>query len=763
MTKYLLQTFLLILINVFAYSQSRISGIVINARSGDLMKGASVVIAENKLSMSTGDEGVFSFQNLAEGKYHVCISYIGYRTDTVVVNLGRKSDRYIQSRLQATVIDISSVTVSASRSAKGDRVPASIDVVTKKTIQELPVVTLDDAFLLTPGLNASRAYGIFNKTGDISIRGLNRNIQTLVLLDGIPYSLFDGSANIWNKVNTDEVESVDVLKGANSSLYGANAMAGVININTQKPQKPLEIKARIFFGTYFTEGGTVHAQGFQGKNNKGLYWGAAAFYRKSAGYIMTPDSIRDSTDVKTYVMEYNTSLKAGYMFGKDHFIEVNYNYSFDKRGTGSKFYEDAGSFNQYHSHFIRLGYNRTATKSEIHVNAFFKNEFYLKQNESVKSSGAYTFYNTNTDTRDGGLWASYSVRLGKYNYLTTGADFKSGGTFSKDIYHTSVDTIENNGKMNFAGAFVQDELTLCRKKVVILGSLRYDWVRFYGGVFRIYSPTLATSFLKDTTKFTDKNWFALSPKLGIKYIINPDYNMYALYSSGFRPSNVSDISRTGDVNKGFKLANPDLKPERIQTFELGAGLKPIKWLTLQPCVYYSIGTDFQYFVANGDSVYTSGTNKKPVIKRENVGRVNIAGFECKLIVQFRKNITFTGCYTYNSSKIASFDQTSGSAKDLTGNYLIDIPKNVVIGAFIWNNRIVSTTITGKFNDKEWADDENTLQLNSFYSIDVKLQRIFYNRIGVALTIQDILDKRWEDSKGMLSPGRFFLFEVSFSW
>ncbi|MEI6852764.1 MAG: TonB-dependent receptor, partial [Bacteroidota bacterium] len=606
-------------------AQNKISGMVTDAQTGSLMKGASVVISENHQATSSNEEGVFSFKNLPEGKYHLCLSYIGYQTDTVLIAIGKKTDRYLEFRMRPAVLDISSVTISASRSMKGDKVPASIDVVSKQTIQQLPVVTLDDAFLLVPGLSSSRSYGIFNKTGDIGIRGLNRNIQTLILLDGIPYSLFDGSANIWNKVNVDEVENVDVLKGPNSSLYGANAMAGVININTQKPQKPIEIKARLFIGTFNTEGGAVSFKGFQGKNNKGLYWGASGFYRKSAGYIMPPDSIRVSTDVKTYLAEYNTAFKVGYMFAKDNYLEAAYQYSYDNRGNGSRFYEEEGSFNRYHTHFVRVGYNRTTAKSEIHINGFFKKDIYLKQNESVKSSGNYTFYNTHTNTMDGGLWFTYSARLGKHNYLTAGGDLKSGTTASDDDYHTSTDTIVNNAKMNFAGVFVQDELTLCKEKLVILGSLRYDWVRFYDGVFHIYSPTLATSFLTAyQADFTDKDWFAFSPKLGIKYLISSNYNVYALYSSGFRPANVSDISRTGDVNKGFKLANPDLKPERIQSFEIGAGLHPTKWLLLQPGIFYSIGTDFQYFVATGDSVYTSGTSKKPVIKRQNVGRVDIA-------------------------------------------------------------------------------------------------------------------------------------------
>ncbi len=758
-------TLLLFFAACFAYSQSNINGIVIDDQSGNLMPGTSVVLLENKFTTSTNADGVFVFKNLPEGKYHICLSYVGYKTDTMVVSLGRKFDRYVESRMQAIVVDISTVTISASRSMKGDKVPASIDVVTKQRIQQLPAITVDDALLLIPGLNASRSYGIFNKTGDISIRGLNRNIQTLILLDGIPYSLFDGSANIWNKVNMDEVDNVEVLKGANSSLYGANAMAGVININTQKPQKPLEIKARVFYGTYNTQGGAVNFRGFQGKNNKGFYWAANGFYRKSPGYNMMPDSIRASTDVKAYVMEYTAGMKAGYQFAKDNTLEGVYQFSYDKRGSGSKYYESDGSFNQYQSHFARLSYNRITKKSEIHVNGFFKKDYDLKQNESVKKqSGLYTFVDSYTETQDAGLWFSFSTRIGSHNYLTAGADFKTGATFSDDIYHTSIDTIKNDGKMNFAGAFVQDQLSLLHDKLIILGSLRYDWVRFYGGVFQIYSPTLATAYMANyANDFTEKNWFALSPKLGAKYIFNPNYNIYALYSSGFRPSNVSDMSRTGDVSKGFKLANPDLKPERIQTFEVGAGLRPWKWLLFQPCVYYSIGSDFQYFVATGDSVYTSGSTMKPVIKRQNVGRVDILGFESKFVFNIHKNISLTACYTYTSSKIGSFVVDSNTTKDLTGKYLIDVPKNVFAAAFMWENRYVNVCLTGKFNDKEWIDDENTLYLDSYFNFDAKLQHTFYNKIGCALTVQNIFNKRLLDSKGLLSPGRIIMFELSFQW
>jgi len=749
---------------VHANAQNKISGLVIDDQTGDILPYASALVSEINLTNSADDDGTFSFKNLQPGKYHIVVSYVGYKRDTVVVTLGIKSDKYFISRLSKDVIDISEVTVAASRTAKGYRVPANIEVLSKKNLQELPVVSVDDALILIPGLNASRDYGIFNKTGDVTLRGLNRNIHSLILLDGVPYSLFDGSANLWNKLYAGNIENIEVLKGPNSSLYGSNAMAGVININTKKPIKSFEARAKIFYGSYNTQGGTISLGGIKEKNDKGFYWGINGFYRKSGGYIMAPDSIRDSNDVKTYLMEYNASAKVGYQYGKQHYIEAEYEYSSDKRGNGNRFYENEGSFNHYRTHFVRLAYNRVTENSEIHINTFFKKEFYIKQNESVKNTGLYSFYNTNADTHDEGLWFSYTTKKIKNNIVTVGTDIKRGGSFSKDIYHTSVDTIENNGKMNFYGIFVQDQVSLLNDKLVILAALRADLVRFYGGEFKIYSPTLATSFLYDYQgTYKSKNWFALSPKAGLKYIFNENYNIYTLYSWGFRAPNISDLSRTGDVSKGFKLANPDLVPERIQSIELGAGVRPTKWLLVQPVVFYSIGSDFQYFVATGDSVYTSGTKMKPVIKRQNVGRVDIAGFEFKTKINFTKNMSLIACYSYNYSIIDKYKTDSNSVTDLTGKFLIDVPKNLASGAFVWNNKIVNTAITAKFIDKTWIDDENTLKLDSYITFDVKAQRMFFNKVNCALTCQNVLNKRFVDSKGYLSPGRYFLVEVSFNW
>lgn len=748
----------------FTYSQISVSIGISDERSGKSIVGASLFIPENNYSAISNEKGVFHISNLPEGRYTLCFSHLNYLPDTIRVSFKKNFNQNFEITLEPKVHNISTVTITSTRNDKGNKTPGSVQIIQKRQLEELPVLTLDDAFILFTGIIATRNYGIFNKTGDIVMRGLNRNIQSLVLYDGVPYSMFDGSSNIWNKVDMFNVEKLEVLKGPNSTLYGANAMSGVINIVSEKPTKPLEIKGKIGFGTYNTQHGLLKFSGFKEKNEKGWFWSTDGFYRKSNGYILTPDSLRKTSDTKTYLLEYNTRLKTGYYFDKNHFLEIHYEYSHDKRGTGSQFYEEDGSFNLYRDHFIRIGYHKVKTRSELHINGFFKIENYLRQNESVKSSGLYSFYNSQNKTQDIGIWLSYTKVLGKYNTITAGSDYKYGSSNAYDYYRTSIDTIENNGKMNFLGFFIQDEIVLLNNKLVIVPAVRFDLVNFYDGIFKIYSSTLATShLLNNQAEYKSKQWYSLTPKIGLKYIFNPQYYLYSQFSTGFRPGNLSDLSRTGDVNKGFKIANPDLKPEKIYSIEIGAGLQTTKWLLIEPCLFYSKGVDFQYFVGTGDSVYTTGTNKKAVIKRINIGGVDIMGAEYKMTAKLRKNLNFVLVYNFNHSKISSFKTDTAYTNDLTGKSLIEVPEHSGAAALIFTSRYINLSITGHYIGSKWIDDDNSLKLKGYYLLDIKASKVFFNKVGVVLTIQNLLNNRYTDAKGLLSPGRFLSAEINFKF
>lgn len=672
---------------------------------------------------------------------------------------------------KAQEILLPQVEVTAVRTGEDpDNVPARINIINSKQIQQIPFISADEILNMLPGINESRFYGIFNKSGDISMRGLNRNVHNLILLDGMPFSLINGGAPNWNHLDPEMIDRIVVIKGPNSYLYGNNAMGGVINIITKRPQTKLSGNANAFYGTYNTMGGSLSLMGRADNIAKGLYWKMNSFCRNSDGYIMTPEELRTGSEDKTYVHEYLAAGTLGYQINKRNIIEFEYNYSHDMRGAGTKVYENDGSWNEYLTSFLRARYSGLVGNARIELNAYLKNENYLRQNEGIKkNTGKYTLYNSDNINTDKGIMLNFSENVSHLinmkhlsNTLTGGIDIKQGSTSASDIYRTSTDTISYSGKMNYYGLFLQDEQTLIKDKLRFTLAVRIDNVFFSNASFHTYSPSVSVSeFLLPYNKdYSNEQWNAFSPKVGLKYFFTKNTDIYISYSNGFRPSTLSDLCLAGDVNKGFKLPNPALKPEMLNDYEAGFSFNNDK-ITFEPTVFYSIGKQFQYFVATGDSVTTTSDKAKPVIRRENIDRADIYGAEIDIRYMFSEHFALLANYTFSNSKITDTGLENG--KNLNGKYLIETPKHLAFAAFIWQNKIVDFTITCKYKSKQWIDDLNTVPLGDWIDFDMKLQKKINNNFTAALTIQNIVDRRYTDSKGLLNPGRYINAQLSYAF
>ncbi len=648
-----------------------------------------------------------------------------------------------------------------------DNIPARINIISKQQIENYPGLSADEYLNLISGINEYRYYGIFNKTGDVNIRGLNRNVHSLLLLDGMPFSLINGGAANWNHIDPAIVDRIIVIKGPNSYLYGNNAMGGVINIITKRPDKFLDVNANVFYGTYNTKGASLNLMGRADNIVKGLYWRLTGYYRNSDGYIMTPEDTRTVYDVKTYLDEYNGSAILGYQLNSKNIIEVEYNYAFDKRGNGARVFEKDGSYNSFNTGFFRGRYSGLIAGTRIEVNTYLKNENNLSQSEGVKKkTGLYTFYNSENMNTDKGLLMNLSRSIFKNNIIIAGADFKHGETDASNIYRTSTDTISYAGKMDFYGVFLQDEHSLFDNKLKITLAARLDKVFFYNGNFDVKAPSAVSEFMIPyIADYNRRIWNAFSPKAGLKYFFNKNINFYISYSQGFRPATLNDLCQSGDVNKGFKLPNPDLKPEKTVNYEAGV-TKSNEQRTLNSClsVYYMLGKDFQYFVSTGKLVATTGDNLNPEIKRENIKRADIYGIELDITYKFSPTFSFISNYTYNISKITSFQLSASSllSNDLTGKDLINVPEHLAFAALLWDNRFVNTTLTCKYKGSQWADDNNTILLGDQVNFDMKLLKKINKHYTASVTIQNILDRRYPDSKGLLNPGRFIIAQLNFN-
>ncbi len=765
---FLLTAFYLVIMNA-VFSQSTLSGKVIDTNTGKAIAGANVALTDNQGAI-TDENGLFSIENVGMGDYSVKVSFVGYSTVFKNVSIKDHQEISLDFELSPSGVDLDEIVISATKTENYARdIPARISLLSGKELQALPVQTTDDYLDYLPGVNVNKTFGIFSSKSTVTMRGLDGKEQgrVLVLLDGIPVNKADGGSVNWNLINTGNIKKIEVVKGAGSSLWGGNAMGGTINILTQKPKQKLAGSAGLKYGTYNTWGGKLSLTGrLSDSLTQGFYWGIDGYYLQSDGYITQSKADQKANPyiVKSNMKEIIGGARIGYDFGKNNFAEINFIYFNDRQGTGEKVYQPEGNTTDHDTYHIRGTYHGEKKSATWNVNLFYLNEAYKKVNEFMKDD--YTLYDVLSKRVDLGGLFSWSDRLGRHHRLTAGLDLKQGSVDAEDVYYTSTDIVYNRGKMNTLGVFAQDELSYLDDRFKIIAGLRFDNARYYNGAFYIEAPSGETSFMlqyQDDAQETD-TWTALSPKLSVQYRFNPDYRIYANYGRGFRPSVLDDLCRSGRVRGGFKVANTKLDPEYLDNIEVGADAGFLKKMRGTASLYYSYGKDFIYYVNSGDSI-DMGFGDRPIYIPSNIAGVEIYGIELELTYDLMPSLTMSANYAYAHSQIKEYDpSTSGNNIDLTDKYLIDVPANTISFMATYRNRIVNACIAGKYTGKRWVNDTNqyddivgSAQYPAYTTIDARLWKDF-KHFYLVLNVQNIFDVSYFDSKGAVCPGRFITLE-----
>jgi vitamin B12 transporter len=187
---------------------------------------------------------------------------------------------------QSEAKKLDEIIVTATRSAQtlkstiGDNT-----VVNREALDQTPNATLAEV------LGRQHAITFVNSGGPqtlstINIRGANSN-QSLVLIDGVRVNNGSNGLPALNAMPTNSIERIEIVRGASSSLYGADAIGGVVNIITRKPgeKQPFEAYANMGVGTYST---SEYDAGFSGSHN-GLSYSLYGGYGQSAGFNATTD------------------------------------------------------------------------------------------------------------------------------------------------------------------------------------------------------------------------------------------------------------------------------------------------------------------------------------------------------------------------------------------------------------------------------------------------------------------------------------------
>lgn len=280
---------------------------------------------------------------------------------------------------------LDSVVVTAKRYAHAVNASSmTVSVVGKKESR------LHNAYNVIELVN-HEANALTEKTGmvgrnDISIRGLgNKGTMIGILVDGRPDKMGLFGCAVTHSFLMENIERVEVIRGPASLMYGSDAVAGVINIITREPVRPLEARLGIAYGSYNTRNASVEMAGSLEK-----------FRYSLSGVRILSDDFRPLTEFGSGIV----NLKAGYRFnphmrvtaetryfkgekkepGLDDIAENNQNYIYERSGLDVSFYGSWKKYNNSLKLYRNYGNHRFTTgwRSLDHINGFvFQNDLKL--------------------------------------------------------------------------------------------------------------------------------------------------------------------------------------------------------------------------------------------------------------------------------------------------------------------------------------------------------------------------------------------------
>ena len=736
---------------VYISAQTATQGIVTTINSKHPLQNCNVFIKGTDIGTITDIDGYFEVSQKIDNTFELVISHIGYYSKTINVNPNDSNKHLLQIVLNPTILDGDLVTVTGTRSERRlIEVPGRLEVITKDHISKLPVQNLDDIINYISGLNVHRTSGIFEIRPVVSLRGVSGDEpgRTLVLINNLPINKSDTGVANWNRIDVSNIDQIEIFKGAGSSLYGNNAMGGVINIITENPSSDFSGNFSLSSGTYNTNILDFHANS-NIVENINLKFGS--FIRKSDGFIDMPDSSITEYTVPLFLDEIGVSIGLCSNIDSTTSLSLDYSYYDDKRGEGYKIQQENGKHRQFNTNYFTGTLTKKFGKTKHQLNSFVQKEDYLRVVEGIKRDSYYQ-YDVSSERIDMGSYYNFNYDLNDNTSLTFGTEAKLGIVDGGDFYSTSSDTILNKGKLSSIASYLQYEFGIFKNSLRVISSLRMDYVKYFDGYFDANSEF--SPFHQFNGDITSNSWSSLNPRVALRYMSSKQFSLYSSFSSGFRAATLDDLSRTGWMRLGPKIANPNLGPEKIYNLEFGFDYSPLYKIKISPSLYYSKGKDFLYYVDTGDSI-----GRRSIYIRENITEVDIQGAECDLVYKPNKQLSFFGNYTYHKSVITSFTKN----EDLEGKFLVYTPLNQLKAVVQYTNKILNTNIGIVYKDEQFINDDNTDKIDGYWMLNGQISKNIINNISLALDVQNVTDVRITEHSERRSPGRIFNINVSYKW
>ena len=642
-------------------------------------------------------------------------------------------------------VELEKTVVTATRTETPvENLPVSVTVITKDDIEKMHVKTVDDVLNKAVGVQIRRSGGLSACSPTLYMRGTGHSSRVLVLKDGIPLNTtYSGTAGgaVWGAMSVDDIEKIEIVRGASSALYGSSAMGGVINIITRPAREKIAGSVSFEGGTFDTYIGNANIS--TAIDRFGLR--VSAGHKRTDGYE-TYEGKKWKDYYKTAENEFTNVSLGGDIWLGESVLKLDYEYLMrDRLATTSTRYDAETEHNNYMlSYSIPIG-----TKTDFSIKShYFDRDRTSESRKYNETTGKYDKFNYDSDapTDDWGLMLQLSTEPGNHR-LTVGSDFKWGKCDAEYTYTTGNRNF--SGKQDFYSAFVNDEM-LIGDKLVLSAGVRYDrWKNHDGDCYD------DTAVPVRSIQYPDKTDDAWSPRAGIVYKLTEETKLRASFGTGFKAPTLYDLYRSGyGGSTVFNLANPDLGPEKMTwSYDLGFDTKPNENLGLNLTFYQSRFKDFlgkKTLEAGEVPSYFAPEPGQSVIQNVNIGKVDIYGVEAGFEFAFNSKWSAFVNHTYNVSKIKEYKEKP----EIEGNDISYTPRHMTKIGFTYDNpdlftlSLYITNVGCRFGDFENSDKK---KLEGYQVVDIKVSRKLFDGVELFASVDNLTDEKYNEYYTIYSP------------
>jgi iron complex outermembrane receptor protein len=645
---------------------------------------------------------------------------------------------------------------------------------------------------------------------NVLLRGIPDYSRTLVLVDGQTLNDPYIGAVTWESVPPETIERIEAVPGSFSSLYGGSAMGGVINIITKAPTRR-DVTVKAGYGTNNFKSASVL---YQDRLGEGVGVMLDYAYKRSDGYIKDEVLVASSATAGTAVT--GASQTTDSQGNLRYLVGDKGDAAWDSENIGAKLYMDLpgasrltlgvsrftyGSFdrNDFNT-YLRDGSgnpvsNGNVTFSEFGTNALVREKSFLTgpdsdikeqnrytaefekqldQGSSLKATLGYTdmpLYNNyivpgNTAMLNGGPAtrllrpnselagsAQLSFPASDRHYLVSG--ISAGRRVIDTVTYNISDwrdadatgTIANQtaGEDRSYALYIQDEITLADRLTGYLGG-RYDYWATDGFV--------EVSGVRTDYSKRDQSYF--SPKASLVFRPEDRTTLRASMGRAFHAPVLRDTFGYWTPSTGYTFSpNPDLKPETLTSWEIGAERKVGAGTLLRATYFDNRLKDLIYRTSDSGTLTESVTN---------AGEARVKGVELEARRQLTSALGAFANATYNDPRI-----TENPVKPVTeGKIMTRTPRRMANAGVQGRHGPWNGSLLAHYVGKVYANDENKDVVSGVYGsydahtvVNAKLSYAASRQATLSLAVDNLLDREYyESSKAM---GRAVYGEIAWRW